>query len=315
MSPEANAAESVTLFCPAKINLMLAVHGRREDGFHALTTLMAPLSFGDRLTVAAATGDADALACDAEAVPAGPENLVLRAAAAFREAAGISSRFRFALEKAIPVAAGLGGGSSDAAAALLGMNRLCGKPLGPGRLEAVAASLGSDCPFFLDPRPCVLRGRGESREALPEEAVARLAGRSVCVAKPDFGVSAGEAYRLFAERGAAVAEAESEARLARFLDGGALEALIGNSLEAPVGRKYLAIAALLAQLRATAGAACLMSGSGSACALLPGPGAGGAAAAERARAMVAESLGEGAFWVETAISGGNNATLEGCAGA
>ena len=301
---------SVTLFCPAKINLMLAVHGRREDGFHALTTVMAPLGFGDRLEVALADAGADVLACEAAGVPSGPDNLVLRAAEAFRGAAGVSVRFRFTLEKRIPAAAGLGGGSSDAAAALLAMNRLCGGPQDRAGLERVAASLGSDCPFFLDPRPCVLRGRGEEREALPQAAADRLAGQPVCVFKPDFGVSAGEAYGLFAKGGEPVAEAECEARLERFFGGGEPGALLANSLEAPVGRKYLGIAALLERLRRT-GAACLMSGSGSACFLLPDPGDRDGPA--RAGAVVRESWGPSAFWVESAISGGDTVKLEGCA--
>lgn len=133
--------------------------GRRADGYHDLVTVMQPLSLADELTVTPG-GEAIRFSCDHPELPAGPENLVWRAAALFQEAAGIEVAARLELHKRIPVAAGLGGGSSDAAGALKALNRLYGSPLDGARLQVLAAQLGADVPFFLGQGPAVGRGIG-----------------------------------------------------------------------------------------------------------------------------------------------------------
>ena len=130
---------------PAKVNLMLSVHGPREDGFHELTSVVVPLAFGDELRVRCA--DVDSLECTDASLPTGSENLVLLAAEAFRRYSGSSLYFSFFLEKRIPVGAGLGGGSGNAAVALQAMNQLAGNPLEGDVLVELAAELGSDCAF------------------------------------------------------------------------------------------------------------------------------------------------------------------------
>jgi 4-diphosphocytidyl-2-C-methyl-D-erythritol kinase len=147
------------VWCPAKVNLYLRVVGRRPDGYHEVVTVMQPLTLADALSVTLA-GTGISLTCDHPDLPLGEENLVWRAARRFQEETGLTPGVRLSLTKRIPVAAGLGGGSSDAAGTLLALNELAGKPLGPGQLQRLASQLGADVPFFLGRTPAVGRGIG-----------------------------------------------------------------------------------------------------------------------------------------------------------
>lgn len=147
------------MLCPAKVNLYLRVVGRRPDGYHEVVTVMQPLSLADVLTVDLA-GEGIQLMCDQPELPQGEENLVWRAARRFQEETGQPGGVRLRLSKKIPVAAGLGGGSSDAAGTLLALNALTGKPLADSRLHHLAGRLGADVPFFLRREPAVGRGIG-----------------------------------------------------------------------------------------------------------------------------------------------------------
>jgi 4-diphosphocytidyl-2-C-methyl-D-erythritol kinase len=164
---------SITRRAPAKLNLTLAVLGRRRDGFHALHSVMAPLAFGDDVTVEPGRGPADTLKIEGGDMPAAPENLVLRAIAAARAEVIGSGSGRAArpldatLAKRIPVAAGLGGGSSDAAAAINAALEAWRATLTGERAMAAAASVGSDVPFFLAAGLALVTGRGEFVEPLP----------------------------------------------------------------------------------------------------------------------------------------------------
>ena len=169
----------VVLACPAKLNLLLAVTGRRPDGFHELVSVVAPVALADTLTVEPAAEFS--LSCDDPTVPTDGTNLVLKAAAAFRTATGWRGGAKFTLAKCIPAGAGLGGGSSDAAIALKALNQLAGNPLAPDALATVAAGVGSDCALFIAGGPVVMRGRGEKVERLPEAVAARLRGRRLCL--------------------------------------------------------------------------------------------------------------------------------------
>jgi 4-diphosphocytidyl-2-C-methyl-D-erythritol kinase len=261
--------EAVTIFSPAKINLSLAITGRRADGFHELISVVARLAFGDTLRAERmADGSGAKLECGAEGVPVDGTNLILRAAAKFAEATGWRGGVRFLLEKRIPVGAGLGGGSSNAVAALRALERLSGVGLDAECRLELAAGLGSDCPLFWHEVPVVMRGRGERIEALAEGAAARLRGRRVLVFKPAFGVATAWAYQALAARPEWYADATAEeARLAGWVAnaGARAEALLANTLERPVFAKWVALPALLAWLRERHGVEARMSGSGSAC--------------------------------------------------
>jgi 4-diphosphocytidyl-2-C-methyl-D-erythritol kinase len=263
----------VSLFSPAKLNLFLAVTGRRADGFHDLVSVAVPLDFGDQLVAEARerrpeNGGQFTLTCDQPEVPVDGSNLVLKAAAAFVAATGWTGAVDFALTKRIPVGAGLGGGSSNAVAALRALNQLSGGALAADNLAGVAATLGSDCALFLHNAPVVMRDRGERVEALPVAAAGRLRGRRVLLFKPSFGISTPWAYgRMVAAAPAHYwPAAEAEARLGAWLAGNApVEELLANNMEGVAFGKYVALPVLLAKLQREFGITARMSGSGSAC--------------------------------------------------
>lgn len=265
---------TLVLAAPAKVNLLLAITGRRTDGFHDLVSVVATLDLAD--TLEAKPAAEMSLACDDAELPAGADNLVLRAAAAFRRETGWVGGVAFRLSKRIPAGAGLGGGSSDAVAALRALNQLAPPDLRldlPG-LTRLAAELGSDCPLFLADGPVVLRGRGERVEPLLPTEAARLRGRRLLVCKPAFGIPTPWAYARLAAGapGSYWPAAEAEAWLARWRADPAApaEALLRNTMEGPAFAKFPALPELLARLKAAAGVAGRMSGSGSACfAFLP----------------------------------------------
>ncbi len=155
---------TLTLLAPAKLNLHLKVVGRRPDGMHELVTLMQPLSLADRLVLEPG-GEGISFTCDVAGLQ--EDNLVERAARLWFRAAGLEAGVSLRLEKNIPVAAGLGGGSSDAAATLLGLNRLYGQPLDMARLQDLAAALGADVPFFLHGVTALCTGVGDRVEPWP----------------------------------------------------------------------------------------------------------------------------------------------------
>lgn len=300
--PHHRGVPVVTVFAPAKINLFLAVTGRRGDGFHDLVSVVAPLDLGD--TLEAEPAAATSLTCSDPSLAVDGSNLVCRAAEAFARAAGrrgvhVAAAFR--LEKRLPVGAGLGGGSSDAVAALRALQQLSGGLLPAEELAALAAELGSDCPLFLADGPVVMRGRGERLETWPAAERARLTGRRVLVFKPGFGVATPWAYgRLAAMAPASYLPApEAERRLAawRADPSAPLEDLLFNSFEVPVFAKHLALPALLGPLRERFGLRPLLSGSGSACfALLRGSDP-----VEEITAVIREAWGPSAFVQEARL--------------
>jgi 4-diphosphocytidyl-2-C-methyl-D-erythritol kinase len=167
---EATDGIRVMRFAPAKLNLTLAVVGRRDDGFHALHSVMVPLALGDTVEMQRATGPHDTLSIDGLAFAATSENLVLRAIAGARAELGTAAQcppLAAQLTKRIPVAAGLGGGSSDAAATVAAALAAWGAELPAEALRRIAAALGSDVPFFLARGVAVVTGRGEFVEPLP----------------------------------------------------------------------------------------------------------------------------------------------------
>jgi 4-diphosphocytidyl-2-C-methyl-D-erythritol kinase len=249
---------------PAKLNLTLAVTGRRADGFHELVSLVASLSLSDELRLR--IGQPPGLACDDPSLPVDGDNLVLKAAAAYRRRRPDTPTGRFELIKRIPHGAGLGGGSSDAAAALRLLDRASGAPLGSVALEEIAAEVGSDCPYFIRGQAAVMRGRGERLEILPENARAALAGRRVFVIKPPFGVPTPEAYGLLARSGKYRPASRADAEMAGWLARPSADpASLGNDLEAPVFSKYLALPVAVREIERATGVRFHLTGSGSAC--------------------------------------------------
>jgi 4-diphosphocytidyl-2-C-methyl-D-erythritol kinase len=251
------------------LNVFLAVTGRRADGFHDLVSVVAPLDFGDTLRLEPA--EAFSLRCTAPEVPGDDSNLVLKAARAFMRESGWGGAAAFALHKEIPLGAGLGGGSSDAVAALRGLNQLVNDThrLSEDALARVAAELGSDCPLFLQDAPVVMRGRGDRITRLPDSAIARLRGRRVLVFKPAFGIATPWSYaRLAAAAPQSYLPAEqAESRLAAWLEAetAPVEQLLFNNMEPPAFEKFLALPVLCRELARRFRLQPHLSGSGSAC--------------------------------------------------
>jgi 4-diphosphocytidyl-2-C-methyl-D-erythritol kinase len=152
---------SISVETPAKVNLILDVLARREDGFHEIRSLMSTIDLCDRVTVEMDAAGAIEVECAHPLVPADTSNLVCRAAQALRQHLGHNRGCRIRLEKRIPVGAGLGGGSSDAAATLSALNSLWNAGLTPGELAELGASIGSDVPFFFSPPCAIVSGRGD----------------------------------------------------------------------------------------------------------------------------------------------------------
>jgi len=252
-----------TLQSPCKVNLLLNILGKRPDGFHELETIMYPLNLCDTLAFARG-GQTIQLTCSDPSLPTDASNLVHRAASAFLEATKIKEGLRIHLEKRIPLAAGLGGGSGNAAVTLLGLNALFGQPLSPGQLSTIAASLGSDIPFFLQPRPALATGRGE--KIRPLDLFPALQKTAFLLIHPRFGIASAWAYRELARfpralQGSAGRAKKLIALLQTDLQSAAKE--FYNSLEAPALDKFPILALYQEFLRSEGALAALMSGSGS----------------------------------------------------
>jgi 4-diphosphocytidyl-2-C-methyl-D-erythritol kinase len=236
---------------PAKVNLSLRVLRRREDGFHEIESLMCPVSIFDTLDISLRDEGGLEFVCDDPTLPTSDDNLVVRAAKLFCASCGLEPRLRIALAKRIPHGAGLGGGSSDAATTLIGLNRLFDTHLEPAALAAMAAELGSDIPFFIYQSAAVIRGRGESVEPVDFPHALPL-----LLIKPPFGVPTPWAYQQWRDS----QEIPGVSYSAQSFPWGELV----NDLERPVFAKYVFLADLKTWLRQqpeVTGA--LMSGSGS----------------------------------------------------
>jgi len=240
------------LRAPAKINLSFRIHGRRADGFHEIETLMVPISLADRLTMTRLeSGEGIQFECDDPSLPTADDNLVVRAARLFFAATNRDPAVRIELGKEIPHGAGLGGGSSDAAAALLGMNELLEVDLPLERLAALASAIGSDVPFFLFRSAAICRGRGEL--VAPAPLSQRL---PLLLLKPALGVPTPSAYSRWKDSRELPNVVYAAQEFAGFT--------FVNDLERPVFEKHVFLAAakmwLLSQPEV---AVAMMSGSGS----------------------------------------------------
>jgi len=260
------------LLAPAKVNLSFRILRRRDDGFHEIETLMAPISLCDRLTIARAGNDGEIeLVCDDPSLPTGEDNLVVRAARLFLRAIDEKMGLRIELQKKIPHGAGLGGGSSDAAAVLLGLNEICGGRFNETRLAQFATELGSDVPFFVFRSAAECRGRGELVRPIKLGASLRL-----LLLKPGFGVSTPWAYGRWEN----AEELEGVSYRPQQFAGSTLV----NDLERPVFEKYVFLARIKMWLLAqTEVGAAMMSGSGATLFAVLRDGADAEALSARAR--------------------------------
>lgn len=256
---------SVAVFSPAKVNLSLLILGKREDGFHNLFSLAAPVQFGDSLWIQARDEEEDLLECNHSELPCDRSNLILKAVDHFRSATGLNSHFRIRLQKRIPLQSGLGGGSSNAIATLNGLQQLSGCRLSREQFHAIASKLGSDCPLFLMRGPVVFEGRGEQVTAVKPTLWERLKNYHLLLVTPGYGIPTGWAFRnqKHLQNGPGRLQSARES-LASFEAGKVeLKALLQNDFEPLVLRKYLAFAEARDYLTRELDLPCLLSGSGS----------------------------------------------------
>lgn len=233
----------------AKINLWLHITGRRADGFHELETALLPIELADTLLLEPSNEKGIGFLCEGggDDVPLDATNLAMRAAELFFDAISIPPCVQIRLTKRIPSGAGLGGGSSDAAAVLKGLNEWHGCPLTKGDLHRLASRLGSDVPFFLSGQPAIAKGRGDELQPFKNAPALR-----VLLVKPPFGVPTAWAYAAFKSMNPTI------------LPHSTPPVWFENDLEEPVFRKYPLLRVLKMQLLRTKGVeGAAMSGSGS----------------------------------------------------
>jgi 4-diphosphocytidyl-2-C-methyl-D-erythritol kinase len=249
------ASVAVSFLAPAKLNLSLQVFGKRPDGYHDIRSLMIPVSVYDEVTVEEST-EGIAVECDAPAVPTDATNSCYRAALLFREWAGIPAGVRVRLRKVIPAEAGLGGGSSDAAATLKGLIALTGKRPSSGVLREMAARVGADVPFFTCGSAALVEGFGERVSpvewSVPFHAVIVL---------PAFGLSTREGYARLRR---AAADPSAGEGVPSFRDLSDVAACVRNDFEEAWAPVHPEIAGIKEELLAAGARAAGLSGSGSA---------------------------------------------------
>jgi len=247
----------VWIGAPAKVNLFLELLGKRPDGFHELATLMVGLSLRDTLSFADRADGEVTLAIDRPDLSAGPDNLIVKAANLLRSQTGVRRGATIRLAKRIPMAAGLAGGSTDAAATLIGLNNLWNAGLSKDDLARLAAELGSDVAFFLSLPAAWCTGRGEIVEALPAPRAFDLV-----LVFPPFGCNTGGVYRNTVlpnvpETGGAVRQAFAAGDVAM------LSRALHNRLEAAAEVVAPPLRVLKEAIARVAPLGCRMSGSGS----------------------------------------------------
>ena len=183
-------AGGLDVFAPAKLNLFLEVLGRRPDGYHEIETLMVTVNLHDKLSFREDGSDQITFTCDDPSLPIGSENLVVKAALRLKASTRCTRGASIALEKVIPAQAGLAGGSSDAAATLVALDRLWGLRLSEAKLDELAAEVGSDVAFFRQGPAAVCRGRGER-----VEPILLKEPRHFVLVRPTVGISTADVYR------------------------------------------------------------------------------------------------------------------------
>ena len=264
---------------PAKINLSLKILGRRNDGFHEIETFIVPVSLYDEIRIdRRPTGKGIEFACDDPSVPAGDDNLAVRAAKTFFKRTKLNSDVSIRLKKKIPHGAGLGGGSSDAASTLLALNEVFEMNLPREALAKMAETIGSDIPFFIFQSAAICKGRGE----LVTPAKLRVEF-SLLLLKPEFGVSATWAYQCWQDS----REIPDISYAAQNLAG----QTFANDLERPVFEKFVFLAQMkMWLLKQPEVGAALMSGSGSTVFAVLRENADANRVAERAKAKLDPQL-------------------------
>lgn len=245
--------ESITLKAPAKVNLRLDVLARRPDGYHELRMIMQQLDLCDEVTIARVSEPGISVTCGRDGVPDGPENIAWRAARALLVRSQRSDGLAIAISKNIPVAAGLGGGSSDGAAVLLGVNQLLGLGYSREELMQVGVTLGADVPFFVYAPVAMAEGIGEVLSP-----IAQMPELWMVLVNPNVPVSTAWVYKNLQ-----LTARENDDKLPRsFVDLAEVCAIMANDLENVTIPAFPVIREIKEQLQNRGALKAMMSGSG-----------------------------------------------------
>ncbi len=249
-----NGMNTLTIPSPAKINLFLKVLGKRPDGYHNLVSLMCRVDLFDQVTLSPGQRSIS-VRCAHPQVPDGEANIAHKAATAFLDALSITEGVTISIEKVIPVAAGLGGGSSNAATVLMGLNKHYGRPFSDEELMALGAKIGADVPFFIFQHTAIARGIGERLEPFD-----KMPPLSAVLVNPRLHVSTAWIYEHL---NLGLTNCEENYNVSWFLeDFSRISDLLFNDLEQVTAQKFPEIDAVKKALLNLGAMGALMSGSG-----------------------------------------------------
>ena len=252
-----------TFFSPAKINLLLNIHHKRDDGYHNLSSVIVGLDFGDFITIEITSGSEDILVCDDPNIPCDVQNLILKGINLLRNEIKIEDHFKFTLYKRIPSQAGFGGGSSNATTAINGVLSLIEKNIPEKKLYRILSQIGADCCFFHNPIPSIMTGIGDCIEPFNSTICERLKGQKVLIFKPDFSISTANAYHGLKESNFINKDLTLE-KIDSFSKSLDCKQLMINSFTENLEHKYIALRTLLKTLN-DHDIPSMISGSGSGC--------------------------------------------------
>ena len=286
--------KAVSLPSWAKINLFLAILGKRDDGYHDLLSIISKIDLSDLITIER-TGPDGFLECECAHLSDLPaeRNLAVKAVIAWREKTGLDFGVRIHILKRIPVQAGLGGGSSNAVSVIIALNRMLSEPFGKDFLIDLATSLGSDCPSFVDERTCIVSGRGERVRFLNQEKSQSLKNREIFLFMPPLGFSTEEIYKGLSDyEDCFSSKIESQDLVDKWESGGISETeVLFNGFEPSIFKKHLYLSPLFEDLSQKYGLMPKVSGSGSCCFCL----ANSHSTWENFKSSVHSAWGENAF--------------------
>lgn len=252
-----------TFFSPTKINLLLDIHSKRDDGYHELSSLVVGLDFGDLITIEKNSLNKDILECNDPKIPCDERNLILKGMKLLRKEIAIDDYFKFTLNKKIPPQAGFGGGSSNATTALNGVLSLIEKNISEKTLNNLLSKIGADCTFFQNPIPSMMTGIGEIIEPLHSNISQKLKGQKVLIYKPSFSISTANAYSML-NKTSFIKKDNTSKKIEAFKKSLNYKKLMYNSFTQALEQKYIPLKLLLKTLN-DQNIPSMISGSGSGC--------------------------------------------------
>ena len=294
-----NAIEKITVPAPAKINLFLAITGRRSDDFHQIQSVISKIELSDYVTLEKTDLlDEVTCICMGNDSLSGKQNLACTAVRQWRQVTGDRTGVKVTIQKNIPIMAGLGGGSSDAVSALLGLNSLNGNPLCDSELGNIAQKLGSDCAFFLTNGLVHVTGRGEDVHNFEKKVNVSLNRQRIFIFQPPIGFSTPLLYKRFSEKSSYSEDSWASNRI-RSWSKGTIPTIqfLYNDFESVILNKYLFLSPLFKLMEKVHGLSFRVSGSGSCCFCF----AESDTDKESVEQLIKESLGDEAGFWETRI--------------